>query len=262
MRYVRTLNESEAGRVGRAFTLIELLVVIAIIGILAALLLPALSGAKAAALRIRCTSNLHQIGIALDCYVDEHNMYPPFGDVTMTSRSAFWDYRLLPYVGRNRALFLCPANTLHNDASNNWTFGDCVVPIWPNRSYGYNALGVDTYQTFGRALGLDGGVSLSLSTGLVQKSLPAGCVVASADMIAVADYDPFLSDEDNDGDLHPNSLFAMALAGSHNRGACVLFCDAHVVYGRTNRWKMPLARQKWNNDHKPHLEVPSLGLPP
>jgi len=119
------MNKCRAARAG--FTLIELLVVIAIIAILAAMLLPALSRAKAKAQGILCMNNHRQLLLAWRMYVEDNRDVLPFvkadpyawvnGWLDHTAAADNWDVNhditqsiLWPYCGKNAGIFKCPSD--------------------------------------------------------------------------------------------------------------------------------------------------------
>jgi len=110
----------------RAFTLVELLVVIAVIALLAALLLPALSRARAKAGSVGCQSSLRQVGLATQLYAQDHRGALRLQSPLMVTNT--WAQTLASQQNLPASIFLCP--TYPPKVWTNWlmTFGVWIDP--------------------------------------------------------------------------------------------------------------------------------------
>ena len=96
----------------RAFTLVELLVVIATIGLLVALLLPAIDTVRESARRSQCSSNMRQLGLAMLLYTDSHSGKIPPTTCTVDNVELAWIEILAPYIEDVDVLRMCPSDPL------------------------------------------------------------------------------------------------------------------------------------------------------
>ena len=135
----------------RGFTLIELLVVIAIIAILAAILFPVFARAREKARQSNCLSNVKQMGLAANMYVQDYDEKwmsggdmnygsTPWGTMTDVDSWHEWPCMLLPYV-KNAQIFQCPSGVRDNDMNEGlqdnyaWNYDGLVGQIEANIEY-------------------------------------------------------------------------------------------------------------------------------
>ena len=247
-----------------AFTLVELLVVIAIIGILAALLLVAVSQAKARAQRIQCANNVRQLGIGMRLFISDNGAYPlAFDGLIDTGRLNSWAQMLeRTFSGHNltelNGVWHCPSYSPPPSIEGKF-------------DYGYNGFGLGA-QGDDEIFGLGGHKGIRAKS--IGPAVKESEVINPSDMMAIGDglvggWFPFLTINDRTGWLGRKYAVSEYVLGKgqpgstaraearHQGRANVVFCDGHVesptlqfLFEDTS----DAALVRWNRDHLPHRE--------
>ncbi len=177
----------------KAFTLIELLVVLAIIGILVAVIIPAVAKARSSAYAAVCTNNLRQFGIIFHLYIDDHEgKFPPV--FTLTDR---WYDHIKPYVD-DEGIWYCPCHKA------------TTVPYGPNMPYSYNYF-------VGGCISMTHGIDINQIKDTTKRVVVADSGKTTPDW---ASYSYMMNRRGTGGCCKPGDC--------HFGGANVLFADGHV----------------------------------
>lgn len=241
-------------RYTRGFTIVELLVVIAIMGVLMALLLPAVQSARESGRKTYCMNNLYQLGMGVNRYDQDAGRIPSWSN-TLGGTSVSWPVMLLPYIERNDLFevwsagpgtvvqingFLCPSAQTENNLGPLAYAGNCgdgtnlanskyngVMPF-PGVKYSLGDVsdgdGVSTTLLFAEKAGSGFQANWGLNAGAVP---PAFSTFG------------FQQNNTNSQNQLPSFGISTTLpnygpSSQHSRGTTTAFCDGHTKFIASN----------------------------
>ena len=256
-------------RCDTAFTLIEMLTVIAVIALLTALLLPALNRAKASARSTSCTSKLHQLGIAMQLYVqDQMNRYPhylgpagpAYGDAVGVGGRAmglvYWSSKLSPYHPinwTNRQLH-CPGY------SGKITGQEDPGLVERMGAYAYNAGGPRIGDSFNPNWGLGPIIFWKGTDNNPVPPVSADAIATPSELLSLNDSlmrtgTAGGSDFGRCNEVSDSSTASAPYALPHGRTYNILFCDGHVSPLKPSILFDPTNSPMWSYDHQAHPKM-------